>query len=297
MIDLLESVFEAFYLFLVLAVLGDIVVERSGVLNLGIDGFIVFSIALSYTATVLYGPLPALAIVIVCGILYAALISLFVNVLHLSHVLTGLVLNMAFYGLSVVIGELGAESALELLSRRTLKPPLLLRWYHVLAIAVAVAVAVWLFLYKTRLGTAIRACGFNPRAAEHLGVKIWSTRSAALIAGYAIISSAGYVYTLFYKASWTTYTGIGYGFLALALAMASLWHPLIAIAPVALFSYLERNQYVFQLSYGIPTHLLSMIPYLASIAFITAINASPLEKKLPIPRALGEVYFKEERAA
>lgn len=295
MIDL-GAVFEPFYLFLLLVTLGDIVVERSGVLNLGIDGFIVFSIALSYTATIALGPAIALAMVIVGGLLYALLISLFVNLLHASHVLTGLVLNMIFYGLSVVVGDLGNDIAAQSLVSRTLVAPVLLEWLHILLISMSLATLVWFLLYRTGIGVAIRACGFNPRAADYLGIKIWRIRSLALALGYVVIALGGYTYTLLYKKSWSNYAGMGYGFLSLALAMSSLWHPLIAIAPGALFSYLMRSLYVFQLEYGISQHLLFMVPYLAAIAFVTAITASPIGKRLPIPKALGEVYFREERA-
>lgn len=291
------DIFESFYLFLLLASLGDIVVERSGVLNLGVDGFIVFSIALSYTASLALNPLTAMFMVLVCGVLYALLISLFVNLLHTSHVLTGLVLNMAFYGLSVIVGELGYDIAFQKNVPRTLTPPIVMGWQHVLFISITLAMSIWLLMYRTRIGVVIRACGFNPRATDSLGVRIWRARTLALVLGYIFIALGGFTYTMFYKMSWSPYIGMGYGFLAIALAMTSLWHPLIVLAPVALFSYLERSLYVFQLERGIPPPLLNMVPYAAAIVFITAVTTSPIGRRLPIPRALGEVYFKEERAA
>ncbi|MEM1917051.1 MAG: hypothetical protein QXU00_07210, partial [Ignisphaera sp.] len=60
---------------------------------------------------------------------------------------------------------------------------------------------------------------------------------------------------------------------------------------------LERSLYIYQLEYGIPQQILSMIPYIASIAFVTFVSALPISKRLAIPKALGEIYFKEERAA
>lgn len=292
-----EDIFETFYLFLLFTALGDIVVERSGVLNLGIDGFIVFSIALSYTATIALNPVLAVLLVITSGLLYSLLVSLFINLLHSSHILTGLVLNMVFYGLSVVVGNMGLNIASQLAIPRTLASPIYLEWYHIFLMSIAASIAIWFLLYRTRLGIAIRACGFNPRAADHLGIKVWRVRYLALVLGYIVIALGGYIYTLFYKRAWSAYIGMGYGFLALALAMTSVWHPLVVIAPVAIFSYLMRSLYVFQLEYGIPQQLLLMVPYLISIVFITAVSISPLGRKLAIPKALGEIYFKEERAA
>jgi ABC-type uncharacterized transport system permease subunit len=294
---ILEEIFEPFYLFLLLAAVGDIVVERSGVLNLVIDGFIVFCIALCYTATLAFNPLIALALAIALGVLYASIVALFVNLLHSSHALTGLVLNMIFYGLSVVVGDIGLDIATEKRIPRTLTSPLSMRWHYIVLITIALVMAVWFLLYRTNLGIAIRACGFNPRSADYLGVKVWRTRFIALVIGYIIIAFGSYVYILFYKKSWSTYIGIGYGFLALALAMSSLWHPLLVAIPVAIFSYLMRSLYVYQLEYGISQFILSMIPYAVSIAFVTVVTSLPIGKKLAIPKALGEIYFREERAA
>jgi len=291
------SFLEPFYLFLLLASLGDIVVERSGVLNLGIDGFIAFAIALSYTATLALDSASSLAIAVVSGLLFALLVAVFVNLLHSSHVLTGLVLNMVFYGLSAIVGTVGQNIASERNLPRTLASPVIIEWYHV-AVATVISVAlVWILLYRTRLGTSIRACGYNPRAADHLGVKVWRVRLYALLIGYTVISLGSYVFMLFYQKTWSPYRGVGFGFLALALAMSSLWHPVIVVPIAAVFGFLMRNLYVFQLSYGIPEQILYMTPYIAAIAFVTAVSASPLGKRLPIPRALGEIYFREERAA
>lgn len=295
MIDL-SFIFEEFYLFLILAVLGDIVIERGGILNLGIDGFIVFIIALTYTITVISNPLTALIINIFFAIAYAKIISLFVNFMHLSHVLTGLVLNTIFYGLSVVVGNIGLSLASLYLKRRTLVAPIVLSWYGIMLITIILSLIAWIFLYRTKIGIAIRACGFNPKAADYLGVKVWRTRFLALVIGYIIIAFSGYTYTIFYKKSWSSYIGIGYGFLILALAMASLWHPLVALIPAVVFSYLERSLYVYQLEYGISQQLLSMIPYLVSIILVSVIRATPIGRKIIVPKALGEIYFKEERA-
>uniref|UniRef100_A0A7C1E3W5 ABC transporter permease n=1 Tax=Fervidicoccus fontis TaxID=683846 RepID=A0A7C1E3W5_9CREN len=294
---IVEELFESFFLFLLLAAVGDIIVERSGVLNLGIDGFITLSFALCYSATIAYGPVASLVLVLVAGALYALLIALFVNLLHSSHVLTGLVTNMVFYGLSVLIGYWGLDLATERGVPRTLSISTPLDWRTVLALSILAVSATWVFLYRTRIGTAVRACGYNPRSADYLGVNVWRTRLLSLVLGYIIIALGGYVYVLFYSKAWTPYIGMGYGFLALALAISSLWHPLLIALPTVIFSYLLRSLYVYQLEYGISQYILSMIPYLASIIFITAVIASPLGKKLPIPKALGEIYYKEERAA
>lgn len=293
---ILEEVFEPFFLFLALATLGDIVIERSGVLNLGIDGFIVFSIALCYTVTMIYGAVIALVIIIIFAILYASIISLFINFLHSSHILTGLVLNMIFYGLSAVVGNRGLSYALSI-GKATLTSPIYIEWQYILVLTIFVTIAIWIFLYKTRLGVAIRACGFNPRAADYLGIRVWVIRWCSLVIGYIVISLGVYVFMLLYAKTWFTYRGMGYGFLILALAMASLWSPLVAIMPITIFSYLEKSQFIYQLEYGISQYILSMFPYVFAILFVVIVNISPLGRKLTIPKALGEVYFKEERAA
>ncbi|MEM0213525.1 MAG: ABC transporter permease [Ignisphaera sp.] len=274
---------------LTLWILGDIVVERSGVINLAIDGIITFSIAVTFVAVQNIGYVQGLLISLASTIALSLIFATFINVLHAPHVLTGLSLNIAFYGVGALIG-------LRYMKSRSLVPigigkPILA------LIGVATAVLTWFTLYRSRLGTEIRACGFNPRAAEAAGVRVWRTRYIATIIGYTLVSIGSYIYTTIYRSGWSQYTGMGYGFLAITLAMASSWHPLIAYPIAIAFGYLYTSSYALQLLYGVPTDVVNALPFMVSLAVVVIVYATPLSKKVAMPKALGEVYFREERAA
>ncbi|MEL9941004.1 MAG: ABC transporter permease, partial [Ignisphaera sp.] len=87
------------------------------------------------------------------------------------------------------------------------------------------------------------------------------------------------------------------GFLAITLAMASSWHPLIAYPIAIAFGYLYTSSYALQLLYGVPTDVVNALPFMVSLAVVVIVYATPLSKKVAMPKALGEVYFREERAA
>jgi ABC-type uncharacterized transport system permease subunit len=285
---------------LVFWVLSDIVVERSGVINLALDGIITVGIAVAFVSTqhlsytiilwgVDMGPIMSLLVTVATTVVLATLFMFFINILHAYHVLTGLALNIAFYGLSALIG-LRLQKTPTIATLR-LPPPILA------LVGILVVLSTWLILYRTTIGMAVRACGFNPRAAEHLGVRVWRARFLASAIGYTLAGIGNYIYAVVYRGGWVQYTGRGYGFLAITLAMASTWHPLLSYPIALVFGYLYTSAYALQLLYGVHSEIVNALPYIASIAIVTVVYSTPLHKKLVAPRALGEVYFKEERAA
>ncbi|MDK6029235.1 hypothetical protein QPL79_07645 [Ignisphaera sp. 4213-co] len=287
--EIISALSNSFVVALLLWVLGDIVVERSGVINLAIDGIITCSIAIAFVSTQNIGYLPGFVISLLSTIALSIIFIVFINILHAPHVLTGLSLNIVFYGIGALIG-------LRYMKSRSIIP-LMIGKPMLILIGVASTAATWLLLHKTRFGIALRACGFNPRAAEMAGVRVWRTRFLGTVIGYTIISIGSYIYTAIYRSGWSQYTGMGYGFLAITLAMASSWHPLIAYPVAIVFGYLYTSLYALQLLYGVPPDVISALPFIASLAIVVIVYATPLSKKLVVPKALGEIYFREERAA
>lgn len=286
---MIEGILNVFMLSMAFIVLGDIIVERSGIVNLSIDGVITLAIAISYVSVLRFGFTYALIITLLIAVVVALIVSFFINILHASHVLTGLSMNIALYGVSATIGiGLGGGKAM-----RQITPPSI----YIVLCTILATFAVWYLLYRTKLGTVIRACGFNPRASETLGIRVWRIRVIALSIGYSLIAIGSYMYTTMYRGAWLPYSGMGYGFLALALAMASSWHPILALLITALFVYFYTSIYALQLIYGVPAAVINMLPFIVSIVIVILIQATPIKKKLAIPRSLGEIYFKEERAA
>uniref|UniRef100_A0A7J3QGM5 ABC transporter permease n=1 Tax=Ignisphaera aggregans TaxID=334771 RepID=A0A7J3QGM5_9CREN len=285
---MIENLLNVFTLSMLFMVLGNIIIERSGIINLSIDGVVTLAIAISYVLMQRFEPILSVFIVVLLIVAIAFIISLFINILHSSHILTGLSMNIALYGLSATIG-------VALSIERTIKQVIIPQSY-VIILALIVTFMVWILLYKTKIGTLIRACGFNPRASEFLGIKVWKVRTIALAIGYTLIALGSYIYIVAYRGAWIPYSGMGNGFLALALAIASSWHPILALLITILFVYFYTSIYILQLIYGMPAAIVNMLPFTVSIAIVTIIQITPIKKKLTIPRALGEVYFKEERA-
>jgi len=288
--QMLDNVFSPLTLAMVLMVLGDIVVEHSGVLNIGIDGVVALSVALSFALSLTTNdPVLVFALVVLAAIAVALVVSLIVNVFVASHVLTGLAVGFACYGL-------GSIAALPHLGRSAGVHPTL-HWYWVLGVSVVLALAVWYMLYYTKLGIAIRASGNNPYAAEALGIHVWRIRTLALVAGYSLIALGGAIYELGYIGIWSQGLGVGRGWLALSLAIASMWHPLAALGITAVYSYVETSMWALQLAAGIPAAVINAMPFLTALGIVVAVHATPVKKRVSPPRALGAEYFREERTA
>jgi len=287
---MIELLFNPFNLSILLFVLGDIIVERSGIINLVIDGAITLFISAAFILTQRYSPINSLLYTSLIAIALALLVSLLINVLHSSHILTGLSLNIALYGLSAYIGK-------QFQIGTTIGKTVRLSTWQILLVSIGITLAVWWFLYRTRIGIAIRACGYNPRAADHIGIRVWLYRTLALVIGYIVIAIGAYIYIVIYRGAWSeNIIRLGYGFMSLALAMASTWHPLLGLPISLLFGYMYTSLYGLQIRYGVPSSILDMAPFVTSIAIVGILMATPLGKRLGVPKALGEVYFKEERA-
>ncbi len=286
---MIEVVLNPFNLSILLFVLGDIVVERSGIINLAIDGAIALFISIAFVLTQRFHPAISLLYVMMIAVALGILISILINVLHTSHILAGLSLNMAFYGLSAYIG-------MQFQIGTTVGKVVGIYMWQIFSVSIGATLAIWWFLYRTRIGIAIRACGYNPRAADHIGIRVWLYRMVALVIGYIVIAIGAYIYSVVYRGGWRAYTGVGLGFISLALAMASTWHPLLCYPISIIFGYMYTSLYGLQIRYGIPSPVLDMAPFITSIAIVTIIMATPLGRRLGIPKALGEIYFKEERA-
>jgi len=288
--QVLDNVFSPLTLAMTLIVLGDIVVERSGVLNIGIDGVVVLSIALSFSLSIALGnPVAVLGVVVAAAVIVALLVSLAVNLLVSSHVLTGLAIGFACYG----VGTMAALPYLGTAPRISLS----MHWYTVLGLSAALAVATWYVLYYTKAGIAVRAAGNNPYAAEALGVHVWRVRTLALVVGYSLIALGGAVYELGYIGIWSQGLGVGRGWLGLSLAIASMWHPIAALGITAVYSYVETSMWALQLTAGVPAAVINAMPFLTALGIVIAVHLTPVHRRVSPPRALGAEYFREERTA
>ncbi len=277
-----------------LATLGEILTERAGVVNIGLEGIINLSAFAAAAVTFLTGnPWLGLAaggaVGLAMGLAHGALSAY----LRADQIVLGVGANMLAYGLSVVglialWEQHGASPPVEKLPSLTLAPG------HPLSplapASVALALLIWWLLTRTRLGLAIRACGEDPRAAEALGVKVNRVRTLAAGAGGLLAGVGGAFLAVGIVGQFVRNMAAGRGFIALANVAFSGWHPLVAVLGAYLFGALESLALYLQAVVGRVelTYPLRTIPYLGTLAVVAAFRF-----RARMPRSLGKPYIKE----
>ena len=285
---------------ILLASIGELVVEKSGVLNLGVEGMMITGAICGFAAAVLTGS-PMIGFV--CAALGGATISLVFAVLtqyFLSNqVATGLALTLFGLGLSAMLGQsyVGIKPPttykldLPLISDIPILGPILFSHDFTVYAAIALVLGVWWFLRYTRLGLILRAVGESHDAAHALGYKVVRVRVLAIMFGGACAGLGGAALSLVRVPQWTEGMTAGSGWIALAIVVFASWKP----ERVLLGAYLFGGVAVLQLNLqaagvSIPVEYLSMSPYLITIIVLVAMSANRAKSALNAPAALGRVF-------
>mgnify|MGYP000974727905 CR=1 FL=1 len=285
---------------LALAALGLLVNERAGVLNLGAEGMMLVAAVAGFAAALTTGSdtlgfLAAAA----AGAALAALFAGLVIFLNTNQYATGLALSLFGYGLSAFLGvsmvgkSLSPRQTYEVpgLSDLPFVGPALFSHHPMVYVAIALAVAIAWFLYRTRAGLLLRAMGENPEPAHALGYPVRLIRLGAVCVGGALCGLAGAYVSLVTAPLWVEGLTAGRGWIALALTVFATWRP----ARVLLGAYLFGGVTVLQLSLqaqgvAISSHLLTMLPYLATIVVLVLISRNPAFIRLNMPASLGKPF-------
>jgi len=324
-IDWLESVLKltiqvgTVYL---LASLGEIYAERSGVLNLGLEGMMIMGAALSFIFTLAYGHVVAILVAAGCGVLMSLILAVMAVRMRLNQVVTGLALTMLGLGLSGFItspdirrGILLAlnpalpeeilaiqqaprlpEIPIPLLSEIPLIGRSFFSQNALVYLSYAAAPLMWFILFKTRLGLSLRSVGENPATADALGVNVFLVRYLATMISGGFAGLAGAYLFLGFQPFWHEGMTAGKGFIALALVILSTWNPLRAILGAYLFGGVETIQFRLQLM-GFEAqspYFLAMLPYLITIITLILISFENVRKRIGVPASLGMPYSREE---
>lgn len=271
---------------LLLAALGELVTERSGVLNLGVEGMMLAGAVAGFAVTFATG---SHAAGIVVAALAGAAMALLFGVLTLSllanQVATGLALTIFGVGLSALLGSSVVGQTV------TRLPPLLLGQDALVYLSLLAAVAVAWFLARTRSGAVLRACGENAEAAHALGYPVIRIRYLAVLFGGAMSGLAGAFLSLAYTPLWIEEMTAGRGWIALALVVFAGWRP----GRVVLGAYLFGGVTILQLHLQgsgllrLPAEVLSMLPYLATIA-VLALSAFGAKRRRGGPACLAQPF-------
>lgn len=284
--------FMAYYL----AALGHGFFEKSGVLNLAIDGVFVLCVAVSFaTAVFTVNCWIGLLSAIIVGMLFGLLLAYLTTKFPISHGAAGLSIMFLGYGLAAIVGRPAREyqGATGVTGYAMPADPVSKTLMYV--IPILVGIALLMLLNKTKLGAAIRAAGENPHAAAALGVDVLKVRLIAALIGYGLIGAGAAAYDLAWLPIWSEGHGLNQGWLAFAISLSAGRHPLLTIVSALIFAGLVKYQFSLLATYGLSTDTAKMVPFIAAILAMVIYSITPLRRKLAPPASLGKIYFKEEK--
>jgi len=288
---------------LLIAALGELVTERAGVINLGVEGMMVLGALSAFVVAEASGnPWLGVLAAAVVGLAASLVHAFFAVTLRANQYVSGLALTMVGLGLSGLFGKAYAGRPLAeplpkwdlpLLSEIPVLGPGLFSGQSALAyFALVAAFLVWGFLFYTRGGITLRSVGENPAAADALGVNVYLVRYLAVAFGGAMAGVAGAYLSVYYRPSWTEGMTAGMGWIALAIVIFASWHPLKAV--LAAFVFGAFYHLAYRLQAFLPPEFLKMTPYLFTILFLV-LSAWGKSTRLAAPEALGRPYTRGER--
>lgn len=285
---------------ILIAALGELVVERSGVLNLGVEGMMVMGAVTGFAAAQLTGSawLGVIA-AIICGALFSLLFAILAISLATNQVATGLSLTLLGLGASGMIGEgfVGQPGiklqalSIPVLSDLPVVGTLLFGQDPIFYLSVILAFGIWYFVFKTRGGLTLRAVGDSHGSAHALGIKVIRVRYLAVMFGGACAGLAGAHLSLVYTPQWTENMTAGRGWIALALVVFASWLPLRVVIGAYLFGAVTIAQFHAQAQgLPIPSQFLSSLPYLATILVLVLISGNKRMTMRNTPASLGKPF-------
>ena len=285
---------------LLLASIGELVAERSGVLNLGVEGMMVMGAVVAFAVTQMTGS-PYIGALggIAAGVLMSLLFGFLTLSLVANQVATGLALTILGLGLSGMIGEpyVGVQGIkLE---------PLLPAWIAdipyvgrvllgqdiIFYISIALVIGVSWFLFRTRAGLVLRSVGDNHASAHALGLNVIGIRYLAVMFGGACAGLAGAHLSLVYTPQWVENMTAGRGWIALALVVFASWRPYRLLIGGYLFGAVSIGQLHAQaFGIAIPPQFLSALPYVATVLVLIVISQNRRLTLINTPASLGKSF-------
>lgn len=286
---------------LIFAGLGELVAERTGVINLGVEGMMLvgaiagFAFASQYEASVL----SALFIGALAGMFMALLFAFFTLSLSTNQSACGLALTIFGIGISAFIGQNYVSTALlglQILNIPGLADlpfigPILFQQNYVVYLSILAFAIVWWVLAKTRLGLLLKAVGESPESAHAMGYNVLAIRYGAVLFGGAMAGVGGAFLSTVYTPMWIENMVAGRGWIAIALVVFAAWKPTRLMLGAYLFGGVTILQFHAQaLGLNIPNEFLSALPYVATILVLVMISRDKKLLKLNLPASLGKTF-------
>jgi general nucleoside transport system permease protein len=285
---------------ILLAALGELVAEKSGVLNLGVEGMMIMGAIAGFAAAVQTGsPVAGFAAAAVAGAVMALLFAVLTQILLSNQVATGLALTLFGLGMSALLGQgyqgitppPTAKVPFGPLTDIPVAGPILFGHDWIVYISIALVIAVHVFLKYTRAGLILRAVGESHDAAHALGYRVIRVRIAALMFGGALAGLGGAYLSLVRVPQWTEGMTAGAGWIALAIVVFASWRAGRVLVGAYLFGGITVLQLRLQAAeIAIPVQVLSMAPYLITIIVLVAISSQRNRAALQAPASLGKSF-------
>jgi ABC-type uncharacterized transport system permease subunit len=268
---------------LVFAGIGELVTEKSGVLNLGLEGLMLVGAVTGFITLVLTGNyFYSLFLSIISGVILSGIFAFLVLNLMTNQIATGLALTIFGIGLSAMLGKKFAGTPID-----GLNP------YYFIVISFLLVFLVGYFLSKTKSGLIVRAVGENHNSAYALGYNVIKTRYLTIIFGGVMSSLAGYYISICYAPMWQEGMTAGRGWIALALVVFATWKPWRLLVGAYIFGGVAIMQMNLQ-AFGVelPGQFFNMMPYIATLIVLVFISSNKVRLKLSAPSCLNIPYEK-----
>lgn len=286
---------------LIFAGLGELVVQRTGVINLGVEGMMLVGAIAGFAAAAQWdlNVFSALLLGGVAGLFMALLFAFFTLSLSTNQSACGLALTIFGLGISAFVGQNYVSMGLPglhnlnipLLSDLPFIGPVLFQQNYVVYLSIFTFFVVWWVLAKTRLGLLLKAVGESPESAHAMGYPVLKIRYAAVLFGGLMAGIGGAFLSTVYTPMWIENMVAGRGWIAIALVVFAVWKPARLMVGAYLFGGVTILQFHAQaLGIKVPNEFLAALPYLATILVLILISRDKKLLKLNLPASLGKTF-------
>jgi simple sugar transport system permease protein len=297
---------------LLYAALGELLTERSGVLNLGVEGMMLVGAVMGFWGVQHTGSLAAaVTVAAIAGALMALIHAFLVITLRANQIVSGLALTI-FAGALGLSSYLGNDLNLaDQPARQAFAPVFPKSWQNADVVGPivfkqsALVYASWilvalvaLYLNRTRFGLNVRAVGESPESADAMGINVPAYRYVHTLIGGAFAGVGGACFSLWITPQWVDGLTAGAGWIAIALVIFAFWRPTLCLVGAYFFGAYSGIPFAFQargILKGIPPELFQSLPYVMTILVLVAVSSAGARRRLGAPAALGTPYVREER--
>jgi simple sugar transport system permease protein len=297
---------------LLFAALGELLTERAGVLNLGVEGMMLVGAVMGFWAVQRTGSLlAAIAVAALAGAAMALIHAFLVITLRANQIVSGLALTIfaGAAGLSSYLGNdlnVADQPARNSFSgflphswqNARIVGPILFQHSELVFASWLCVLLVAIYLNRTRLGLNLRAVGESPEAADAMGINVSAYRYAHTVAGGAFAGVGGATFTLAITPQWVAGITGGAGWIAIALVIFAFWRPTLCLVGAYFFGAFSAIPFTFQargILSSVPPELFQALPYVMTIIVLVLVSSAGARRRLGAPAALGTPYVREER--